>query len=113
MYHIFPSYHYYEHPTDPNYLIFTFRKKEMAEHFASELDMLSIHCQTDTDVTPRDITLHHFAVLQSDRKVTIDVFYKTWGKFRKPFINGTLVKILMLIFSVSLITLAIIGYLKN
>lgn len=113
MYHIFPSYHYYEHPTDPNYLIFTLRRKDMAEYFSEQLTKAGIGFETDTDVNPQKKKLYHFAILQSNRKKAMEIFLSTWAKFRKPFFANSVVKTILWVFILSLITLAIIGFIKN
>lgn len=113
MYHIFPSYHYYEHPTDPNYLVYTLRREDMSQFFKESLEEAGINFEQDTDVTKRNIKLFHFAVLQSDRKESMDLYLKTWAKYRKPFFQGTIPKLILLLLFGTLITLAIIGFIKN
>lgn len=113
MYHIFPSYHYYEHPTDPNYLIYTLRRKDMATYFEEKLKEASINYETDTDVNRQQKTLYHFAVLQSNRTKSMELYIETWSKFRKPFFSNPTIKILLLILTVTLVTFALIGFLNN
>ncbi len=113
MYHIFPSYHYYEHPTDSNYLIFTLRREDMAEYFAQQLTDANIGYETDTDINPQKKKLYHFAILQSNRPKAMEIFLETWAKFRKPFFHNPTIKFFLLLLTVSLITLAIIGFIKS
>mgnify|MGYP000515952779 CR=1 FL=1 len=113
MYKIFPSYHYYEHPTDPNYLVYTIRKKEMAKFFADGLSERAIFFEQDEDVTQRKEILYHFAVKQSDREPSMELYLLTWAKFRKPFFYGTPLRFILLLLFGTLITLAIIGFIKK
>ena len=113
MYHIFPSYHYYEHPTDPNYLIFTLRRKDMADHFGNKLTEANIKFETDTDLNRQNKELFHFAVIQSSRDKAMDIFLKTWATYRKPFFYNPSVKVILLLFTLTLITLAIIGFINS
>lgn len=113
MYHIFPSYHYYEHPTDPNYLIFTLRRKDMADYFEEKISDTGIKFEKDTDINRQNKELFHFAVLQSSRQKSLDLYLETWSKFRKPFFSNPTIKIILLALTFSLITLAVIGFIKN
>ncbi len=113
MYHIFPSYHYYEHPTDPNYLIYTLRRKDMSDYFEEKLQESSIKYETDTDVNRQNKKLYHFAILQSNRTKSMELYIETWAKFRKPFFSHPTIKMILLILTFTLISLAIIGFLNN
>ena len=113
MYHIFPSYHYYEHPTDPNYLIYTLRREDMALYFGDKLKEANIGFESDTDINKQKVKVFHFAILQSSRTQSMDIFLKTWAKFRKPFFYNPIIKIILLVLTASLVTLALIGYFKN
>ncbi len=113
MYHIFPSYHYYEHPTDPNYLIFTLRRKDMADYFEQKITEAGIQFEKDTDVNRQKKELFHFAVLQSSRQKCLELFLETWARFRQPFFSNPTIKIILLVLTFTLVTLAVIGFIKN
>ena len=85
----------------------------MADYFREELTNAEIGFETDTDVNPQNKVLYHFAVLQSDRKKSMDIFLETWAKFRKPFFGNPVIKITLWVFILFLVALAIIGFIKN
>lgn len=113
MYHIFPSYHYYEHPTDPNYIIFTLRRKDMADYFENKISEAGIKFEKDTDINKQNKKLFHFAILQSSRQKSLELYIETWSKFRKPFFHNPTIKIILLVLTLTLTTLAVIGFIKN
>lgn len=111
MYHILPNYN--EHPTDPNYLVFSFRHDKMAEYFGQRLEEQEVKFEKDTDETNYGKTIRYYAIRQHNREKAIKVNLETWAKFRKPFFHKSGVKIGLWLFMLSLISLAIIGFIKN
>lgn len=111
MYHILPNFN--EHPEDPNYLVFSYRHDKMAEYFEERLIEHEIKFEKDKDETNYGKTIYYFAVRQHYRQKVIQLNLETWAKYRSPFFHHRGLKIGLWLFMVSLISLAIIGFIKN
>ena len=102
---------YYEHPSDNRYLVFEFRSEEKAVHFENQLTEASIpfekHIERDQDV------LIFYGVSKQFDKSSMRANFITHGAFRKPLINNRLAKYALLLFTLFMVILAIIGYLKS
>jgi len=111
MYHLLPNFN--EHPSDPNYLVFSFRHDKMAEFFGLRLQEEGIKFEKDTDETNFGKTIHFYAIRQHNRQKGIKINLETWAKFRSPFFHKRGVKVALWLFMLSLISLAVIGFINN
>lgn len=110
MYKFLPNYD--EHPSKSNYMVFTFRNLEMANYFENELIERGIFYESSKDEI-RNGFLFYFGVKKADKAEVYKLNLITHGKFRKPFFGNKYLRIVLITILVGLVTLAIIGFIKN
>lgn len=110
MYKFLPNYD--EHPSKSNYMVFTFRNFEMANYFENELIERGIFYESSEDET-RSGFIYFFGVKKSDKVEVYQLNLITHGKFRKPFFGNKYLRIILTAILMGLVTLAIIGFIKN
>ena len=85
----------------------------MADYFENKISEAGIKFEKDTDINKQNKKLFHFAILQSSRQKSLELYIETWSKFRKPFFHNPTIKIILLVLTLTLTTLAVIGFIKN
>ncbi|MDB4089542.1 hypothetical protein N9544_07980 [Flavobacteriales bacterium] len=110
MYKFLPNYD--EHPSKSNYMVFTFRNPKMADYFEKELVSRGIQYESDEDDSRRGM-IFYFGVKKADKEEVYKLNLITHGKFRKPFFGNLYLRIVLTTILVGLVTLAIIGFIKN
>lgn len=110
MYKFLPNYD--EHPSKSNYMVFTFRNYDMANYFENELKSRGIYYESSEDET-RNGFIFYFGIKKIDKEEAYQLNLITHGKFRKPYFGNKYLRIVLTLILVSLITLAIIGFIKN
>lgn len=110
MYKFLPNYD--EHPTKSNYMVFTFREKEMATHFESELKERGLFYETSEDEAKKG-KIYFFGVKKTDKDEVYQLNLLTHGKFRKPYFGNIYVRIILTVLLIGLVSLAVIGFIKN
>jgi len=68
--------------------------------------------EVDIDVETEK-TIYFFGIKNRDLKIVTHKNYLVSGKYRKPIISNTLLRWVLPIISLTIITLAIIGFLKS
>ena len=110
MYKFLPNYD--EHPSKSNYMVFTFRNYEMANYFENELKERGIFYESSEDDI-RSGLIFYFGVKKADKDEVYKLNLITYGKFRKPFFGNKYLRIVLTTILVGLVTLAIVGFIKN
>lgn len=108
---IFRITNFYEHPTDPNYIVFHFLKEAQANEFEKSLKENEI--DFEKFVEKEENTIWMFAVKKRHESQAVNLNYLAIGKHRDPFIPQRGWRWALLIFTAICITLAVIGYLKK
>jgi hypothetical protein len=93
-------------------MVFTFRNYEMANYFENELKERGIFYESSEDDT-RNGFIFYFGVKKADKDEVYKLNLITHGKFRKPFFGNKYLRIVLTAILVGLVTLAIIGFIKN
>ena len=110
MYKFLPNYD--EHPTKSNYMVFTFRDFEMANYFEEELTKRNLFFESSEEVT-RHRFMYYYEIKKSDKAEVYQLNLITHGKFRKAYFGNKYLRIILTALLIGLVTLAIIGFIKN
>lgn len=103
---------YKEHPTKNNYLVFQYTNANMAKCFEELMNEKGIDFESDiSDFGTK--TLYLYGVKTVHRKEAVYSNFVAYGKYRKPLIRSKFLQVFILLLFVTLITFAIIGYLKK
>lgn len=103
---------YRVHPTDNRYKIFSFYSKAEADMFKSELDERKIWYEADSNEV-NDGTVYLFGINNSDFNRVQKANFAVSAKYRNPIIKNKFLRIALMTLFFSLLTLAIVGYVKN
>ena len=103
---------YRTHPTDNRYKVFSFYSEGEAEMFKIELKERNVWFEYDTDVVDEDI-VHLFGVNNSDFNRAQKANFAVSAKYRNPIIKNRILRIGLMTIFLSLLTLGIVGYVKN
>lgn len=114
---------YRTHPTNSQYKVFSFNTVEESDLFKSELEKEKIWFEYDTEVInegkgyisgSETISLVHlYGVYKHDFNKAQKANFRVAAKFRDPMIKSSLLRYTLLIFFAGMLTLAIVGYVKN
>jgi len=103
---------YNQHPTNSNYVVFTYTKQNMSDYFKQLLEEKNIPYQYEGDENSNTVK-HYIGVKKEFETEAIQLNYLAFGKFRNPFIKSKIGKTALLIFFLSLLGIAIAGYIKT
>ena len=103
---------YNQHPTNSNYIVFTYSNREMSDYFKGLLTEKNIKFEYEEDLESNTIQ-YYIGVKKIDEKEAVRLNFLAFGKFRKPFIKSKIGKTALLIFFLSLLTVALVGYFKS
>lgn len=103
---------YNQHPTNSNYVVFTYSNKEMSDYFRELLAEKNISFEYEEDLKSNTIQ-YYIGVKTADEKIAVRLNFLAFGKFRKPFIQSKIGKSILLIFFLSLLSIALVGYFKS
>ena len=101
---------YGEHPTHPNYIIYSFKTKAEAEHFENQLTGASIWFEKDDSGEEEFPELTRYAVKKFNQKQANQFNFLTSAEYRKPFLANVQFRYLVVGLTLLMIILAIIGY---
>lgn len=99
---------FWDHPTNFNYTVFTFKAKEQADYFEELLLENQIWFEKHVEDTQS-----YFGVRNSDKKKATNLNYLTFAKFRTFMIPHKGLRYLMVAFGLGILMLALIGYLLS
>lgn len=100
-----------DHPIHSEYLVFQYYQFEMAQQFQQEIEDLGIEFEKDFEQGPP--AKHLFGIHKKHGRVVKEINQKILQANRKPFIPNKAFRIFVLLFTLSLVTIGIIGYIKN
>lgn len=103
---------YVKHPTNPDYIVYRFPDKERADSFQFELEQKGIWFERGEE-EKRMRTYHLIGIHKNDYKHTVRLNYLVEAKHKKPLIPFKLLRYGLILFSATLMTLALIGYCKR
>lgn len=103
---------YKVHPSNQNYHVFSFNTIEEADMFGEELAKQNIWFEQSEEEV-KGGTLHLCGVNKTDYQKAMKVNYLVSAKYRNPIINNKFLRIMLITLTASLVTLGIIGYVKN
>lgn len=103
---------YRNHPADNRYKIFSFYSKAEADLFQSELEERKIWFEANTDEL-KEGTVFLFGVDNSDFNRAQKANFVVSAKYRNPIIKNKFLRIALMSLFFGLLTLAIVGYVKN
>jgi hypothetical protein len=104
---------YREHPSNKAYTVFFFKTLEQGDFFETLLQQHKLWFERFNEDELDNNRKVLFAVKNSDLKAITKLNNLAIGKYRKPFIPNKLFAWAMIVFSTVVISLAILGYLKN
>lgn len=102
----------FEHPTRPGHTIYRFYTEERAVYFKQLLIEDNIWFEEDID-QEEDKTTYFFGIKNRDAKTVNQKNYLVNGTFRKPLISNKILRWLLPTIALTVMILAIIGYLKS
>ncbi|MGB0402627.1 MAG: hypothetical protein ACPGEG_00930 [Salibacteraceae bacterium] len=112
MENLFDFTNYREHPTQKEYQVFHFVRKDQANFFENLLVEQKIGFERDDDPQEKGM-VHYFAIKRSDLKVVEKLNDMAIGQYRNKFIPNTGFRWFVLIIGMVAISLAFIGYFKS
>tara|TARA_B100000767_G_scaffold49762_1_gene44807 strand:+ start:1557 stop:1895 length:339 start_codon:yes stop_codon:yes gene_type:complete len=105
---------YYEHPGDNRYYVFEYRSIEKSMNFEALLEKYVIEYEKLLEPETEDtIWMCKYAISKSRFKDALRAHNLTESKYRNPMIGNKYVRYGFVIFMISLVSLAFIGYLKS
>lgn len=104
---------YFDHPGDNRYTVFRFVEEEHANHFEELLIEQNIDFERHTELDDSGDIQILFGISKRYYKDAVRCNFITHAAYRKPFIGNHWLKLLLLGFTLLLILLAIVGYLKQ
>ncbi|MCB0480320.1 MAG: hypothetical protein KDC83_02765 [Flavobacteriales bacterium] len=103
---------YREHPSQKGFQVFHFTKLDQADFFEIKLQESDLFYERYNEEKGSH-TVYYFAVKLKDMELVRKLNDVTIGKFRSPFIASTPVRWLIFAATLVILTLAIIGAIKN
>ena len=101
---------YTDHPTERNILVYTFKSRAAADDFQKGLEEKGIWFEKDAEGNAEFPEMTLFAVKKQDAKESMNQNYMTTARHRKPFMPDKLFRFVVLFVTITLVTLAIIGF---
>lgn len=100
------------HPSNQNYHVFSFNSVEEVDMFSEELAKQNMWFERSEDEVKGGI-IYLCGVNKKDYQKAMKVNYLVSAKYRNPIIKNKLLRIMLITLTASLLTLGIIGYVKN
>lgn len=101
---------YFEHPSDNRYLIFAYKEKLHADFFEKLLDEEKIEYERYFEEEDQEFL---FGIAKRYQDKAINCNFLTHAKYRNPMIRSSFLKYALLIITFGIISIALIGYLKE
>ena len=112
MENLFDFTNYREHPTQKEYQVFHFVRKDQANFFENLLIEHKIGFERENDPQEKGM-VYYFAIKRSDLKVVEKLNDMTIGQYRDKFIPNSGLRWFVLIVGMLAISMAIAGYVKS
>jgi magnesium-transporting ATPase (P-type) len=103
---------YRTHPTNERYKVFAFDSIEEADMMEDELKKRSVWFERDSD-TVKHGTVYLIGVNKTDFNKAMNANFAVSAVHRNPMIKNKFLRYALIIMTVSLVTLGVIGYVKN
>lgn len=103
---------YVQHPTNPKYVVFRFAHENRASSFEEALTKEGIWFEKDQQMG-RTRVFYLFAVHRKNFKKVQQINFLVEGKHRSFIIRNSYFRYFFVLFTVSVITLAFVGYCKR
>ncbi|UKN01450.1 hypothetical protein K6119_17125 [Paracrocinitomix mangrovi] len=103
---------YRKHPEQERFRVFAFGSEEEADMFQTELEKRNIWFERGTEEAKQG-QVYLFGVDKSDFKQAMQANYAVAAKHRDPMIKNKFLRYALVILTASLVTLGLIGYVKN
>lgn len=100
---------YIKHPDNPNYIVYRFADEERANAFEEELIAKKIWYEKG-DEMKRTRKFILYGVHKNDFNTVQKINYMVEGRFKKPFIPFAVFRWALILFSISVVVLATLGY---
>lgn len=99
------------HPSNKSYWVFFYSDLNMAQYFEELLkeNKIKFEHHSSEDLVKREL----YGVHIKDMTKATELNNVAIGKFRKPFIGDPIFRYFLILLSISVIALAIYGYIKN
>ena len=101
---------YYEHPGNPNYMVFRFRDTTYAERFEIRLNEKAIPFEKDISTNENQVITTLYGVKKTYYKEALNQNFLTFSELRKPFISDPILRYFILLITILCLTLSLIGY---
>ncbi|WP_027418347.1 hypothetical protein [Crocinitomix catalasitica] len=103
---------YIDHPTDKSYKVFSFNSDDQASFFEEQLNNSKVGFEKDTE-TVKDELLYLYAIHQKHFEKAQQANFDVSAKFKGFIIKNAVLRYSLIIFVLAVITLGLIGYVKN
>lgn len=103
---------YREHPSDNRYQIIFFKTVHESEYFKQLLEENKINFEFHNDDSEPNYK-YFFAVNKLDMNVVKELNYLAIGKFRKPFIESNILRLVLFVVMITAMSLGVIGFIIN
>lgn len=103
---------YRTHPSNERYKIFSFNSEAEADMMEVELSKRNIWFERGEEEIKGGM-IFLLGVNKSDFKSAMDANFAVSAKYRNPMIKNKLLRFMLIGMTVSLVTLGLIGYVKN
>ena len=100
---------YVQHPTNPSYIVYRFSDVNRANSFEEELLRQTIWFEKSSEPKKKK-TYYLFGIHKRDFSKTESINYQVEAKHKKPFIPFKGLRFMVMLFSFSILLLAILGY---
>jgi len=103
---------YVPHPSSPDHVVFRFADEKRALDFEKSLKNKNIWFERGEEERPAR-TYYLFAVKNKDFEAAQTINFQVEGRNRKFIVGNKILRWALVIFGVSVITLALVGYCSN
>ena len=103
---------YTQHPENPDYVVFRFADVNRANSFRTELQQQKIWFEEGSE-EKKQVTYTLFGLHKTDYNKAQKINFAVEAKHKKFLIPGKFFRWFVVLFGITMITLAIIGFIKN
>ena len=103
---------YVKHPSDPSYIVFRFPDENRANSFEAELVAAEIWFERSSEQKSTRL-FHLFGIHKNDFKKAEKINFRVEGMHKKPLIPFKALRYGLILFSATVMTLAIMGYCES
>lgn len=103
---------YTQHPENPDYVVFRFADVNRANSFRTEIQQQKIWFEEAQEVK-KQVTYTLFGLHKTDYNKAQKINFAVEAKHKKFLIPGKFFRWFVVLFGITMITLAIIGFIKN